>query len=112
MASAIALAGDEATVVEMSWYGSAVTPVALGGAFHSQRLRLVASQVGRVAPSRRTRWDYRRRLAKALDLLADDRLDLLLADPIEFSDLPGQFSAMLAGGAGAVCPLIRYGYFT
>ena len=52
---ALVLAGVEATVVELSWYGAGAVPVGLGGAFHSQRLTLRASQVGMVAPERRAR---------------------------------------------------------
>lgn len=108
LATALALAGDEATVVEMSWYGTAEVSVCLGGGFHAQRLKLVSSQVGRVAPGRRSRWDYRRRLAKALDLLADDRLDVLLGDPIPFDDLPARLPAILTAPGAAPCPLIQY----
>ena len=64
--AAIACAGLEATVVEMSWYGDRPVEVGLGGAFHSRRLRLVSSQVGQVSPGRRPRWDYRRRMARRL----------------------------------------------
>ncbi len=52
-------AGDEATVVELSWYGAGDVAAPLGGAFHSRRLRLVSSQVGKVAPSHRPRWTHR-----------------------------------------------------
>lgn len=106
--TALELAGDEATVVEMSWYGTAPVTVPLGLGFHALRLKLVSSQVGRVAPGRRSRWDFRRRLAKALDLLADDRLDALLGEPIAFDDLPDRLPALMAPGSGALCPLIRY----
>ncbi|HEX3410979.1 MAG TPA: zinc-binding alcohol dehydrogenase [Stellaceae bacterium] len=37
LATALALAGFEATVIEMSWYGTRTVPLALGGAFHSRR---------------------------------------------------------------------------
>ena len=37
----------EGTIVEMSWYGDKPVQVDLGGAFHSRRLKLVSSQVGR-----------------------------------------------------------------
>lgn len=106
--TALDCAGDEATVVELSWYGTAPVTVPLGLGFHALRLRLVSSQVGRVAPGRRSRWDYRRRLAKALELLADDRLDALLGDPIPFDDLPDRLTALMAPGSGVLCPLIRY----
>ncbi len=62
------LAGDEATVVELSWYGAGDVPVPLGGAFHSRRLKLISSQVGKVAPSRRATFTHRQRLEAALEL--------------------------------------------
>ena len=71
LATALTLAGEEATVLEMSWYGDVSVTVPLGGAFHSRRLRLISSQVGRVAPSHRPRWTHERRLAAAVALLAD-----------------------------------------
>ena len=57
LATALALAGEEATVLELSWYGDATVPAPLGGAFHSRRLRLVSSQVGQIAPSHRAALD-------------------------------------------------------
>ena len=65
LATALALAGEEATVLEMSWYGDAPVTAPLGGAFHSRRLRLISSQVGQIAPSHRPRWSHGRRLAAA-----------------------------------------------
>jgi threonine dehydrogenase-like Zn-dependent dehydrogenase len=108
LATALRLAGDEATVVEMSWYGTGEVPVALGGAFHSRRLRLVSSQVGRVAPSHRTRWSHGRRLAAAVALLADPRLDALLAPPIAFADLPARLPDIHAPGSGVLCQITTY----
>ena len=71
LATAIAIAGDEATILEMSWYGDSHVPVPLGGAFHSRRLKIVSSQVGKVAPSRRATTSHRQRLEQAIALLAD-----------------------------------------
>lgn len=106
--TALAAAGDEATVVEMSWYGEGHVPVALGGAFHSRRLRLISSQVGKIANSQRSRWDYRRRLSAALALLSDDRLDALLEPACPFADLPARLPAILASGSGILCQPIAY----
>lgn len=106
--TAIDCAGDEATIVEMSWYGAGQIPVALGGAFHSRRLRLLASQVGKVAPNQRARWSYRRRLAKALELLGDDRLDVLLETPIPAADVPPILADILKPGGGVLCQPIAY----
>src|SRR5215470_6654352 len=108
LATALASAGEEATIVELSWYGSGEVAVPLGAAFHSRRLRLVASQVGQLAPSHRPRWTHRRRLAAALALLDDPALDLLLAPAIEFGELPARIPTLLAPTGDARCPLIRY----
>jgi 2-desacetyl-2-hydroxyethyl bacteriochlorophyllide A dehydrogenase len=108
LASALALAGEEATVVEMSWYGNAPVTAPLGGAFHSRRLRLISSQVGRIAPSHRPRWTYGRRLAAALGLLADARLDALLAPAVAFHDLPRRIPDILNPKSGILCQLIAY----
>jgi hypothetical protein len=108
LGTAIALAGQEATVVELSWYGDAAVTLALGGAFHSRRLRLISSQVGQVAPSHRPRWTYRRRLAAALAMLQDPRLDALLTSPVMFKDLPRLLPDILAPGSGTLCQLIAY----
>jgi threonine dehydrogenase-like Zn-dependent dehydrogenase len=105
---AIACAGPEATVVEMSWYGDRTVEVGLGGAFHSRRLRLVSSQVGQVSPGRRPRWDYGRRMAAALRLLDLPALDLLVAEEIAFEDAPRELPRILAPGAHGLAPVIRY----
>jgi hypothetical protein len=107
LATALHLAGDEASVVELSWYGAGDVATPLGGAFHSRRLKLVSSQVGRVAPSHRPRWPHARRLAAALRLLDDPALDALLAPATAFDDLPAQLSTIF-GAQDARCPLIRY----
>jgi len=108
LATALALAGNEATVLEMSWYGDGDVAAPLGAAFHSRRLKLVSSQVGQVAPSHRPRWSHRRRLAAALDLLADARLDALLAPGVAFADLPARLPEILAPESRILCQLIDY----
>jgi len=106
--AAIASAGLEGTVVEMSWYGDREVPALLGGAFHSQRLKLVSSQVGQVSATHRPRWTYRRRMEAALRLLADERLDALVADEISFADAPTALPRILGPEASGLAPVIRY----
>ena len=108
LATALALAGFETTVLEMSWYGDAQVPVPLGGAFHSRRLKLVSSQVGHVAPSHRADWTHARRLAAAVEMLADARLDALLAPAVAFRDLPVRLPDILNAKSGVLCQLIAY----
>jgi hypothetical protein len=106
--TAIELAGEEATVLEMSWYGDRPVNAMLGGSFHSRRLRLISSQVGKVAPSHRPRWTHGRRLAAAIGLLQDQRLDALLAPAIPFADLAKRLPGILDAGSGILCQPIAY----
>ncbi len=96
LAVALGLAGEEASIVELSWYGDGAVAAPLGEAFHSRRLRLISSQVGRVAPSHRARWSHERRLTAALALLGDAALDGLLGA-----------AGFLRGSAGAAAGNLR-----
>jgi NADPH:quinone reductase-like Zn-dependent oxidoreductase len=109
LATALRLAAFEATVLELSWYGSRAVSVPLGEAFHSQRLTLKSSQVGHVAPAKRGPWSHRRRLALSLSLLADPVLDRLITDTAPFHQLPDVLQR-LAGSASpdTLCHRIDY----
>ncbi len=107
LATALAAAGPEATVVEASWHGDRSPEVPLGAAFHSQRLRLISSQVGRLPPLRAPRWTHRRRLAAALTLLADPALDALISGETAFGEMPARYGAILDDPA-TLCHRIRY----
>ncbi|MCC2098654.1 MAG: zinc-binding alcohol dehydrogenase [Hyphomicrobiales bacterium] len=108
LASALAVAGMEARIVEVSWYGDSAIKVPFGGAFHSQRLQIVSSQVGQVSPSRSPRWSHNRRIAKALELLCDDTLDALITDEFAFEDLPETLPAYLGGESPGLAAVVRY----
>jgi threonine dehydrogenase-like Zn-dependent dehydrogenase len=107
LATAIAAAGLEARVVELSWYGDKRVAAPLGGAFHSRRLQLVSSQVGQVSAGRRGRWSYRRRLMTALALLDDPILDVLVAEDLAFEEAPAKLPGLLEGATG-LAPVLRY----
>jgi threonine dehydrogenase-like Zn-dependent dehydrogenase len=66
---AIALCGFDGRIVVGSWYGRAVGPVDLGGAFHRRRLRLISSQVSSLDPRLSGRWTKERRLRLAVEWL-------------------------------------------
>ena len=105
--TALGLAAPEATVVELSWFGANEVRLPLGEAFHSKRLTLRASQVGTVSPVARSRFTHRERLALALELLRDPRLDALLDGVSDFSLLPATM-VRLAGAPGALCHGVTY----
>jgi threonine dehydrogenase-like Zn-dependent dehydrogenase len=108
LATALTLAGFEATVLEMSWYGTRIVPLALGGAFHSQRLTLRSSQVGSLPADRRRRWSHRRRLTLALSLLRDPVFEVLLSGDSDFAELPELMPRLAAAPAGVLCHTLRY----
>jgi threonine dehydrogenase-like Zn-dependent dehydrogenase len=105
---ALSCGGFEASIIEMSWYGDQAVTISLGSAFHSKRLKLISSQVGQVALSRRIRWSHRRRLEAAMALLADPRLDALVADDVRFEDLPQALPSILSPDADGLPPVVRY----
>jgi threonine dehydrogenase-like Zn-dependent dehydrogenase len=107
LALALELAGFEANIVELSWYGTESVPLALGGRFHNARLRIQSSQVGHVATRQRPRWSYRRRMELALRLLADPTYDALLGEPVAFEALPEALPGLLSR-ASSVTSVIRY----
>lgn len=105
--SALELAGNEARVVEMSWYGTTPVTLPLGEAFHARRLTLRSTQVGRLPPAMTPRWDHQRRLGKALELLDDGRLDVLIGGDSPFDDLPRTLPAV-AADQDSLCHRIVY----
>jgi threonine dehydrogenase-like Zn-dependent dehydrogenase len=106
--TALDSAGMEATVLELSWFGNRAVAIPLGEAFHSRRLTLKSSQVGHIPPHMCHDWDHRRRLERALHLLLDDRLDVLISGESDFDDLPRTLASLSRDPAGTLCHRIRY----
>jgi threonine dehydrogenase-like Zn-dependent dehydrogenase len=104
---ALACAAFEARIIEVSWFGDRAPSLPLGEAFHARRLRLIASQVGAVAPAMRGRRSHGERLAMAIELLADPAFDALLDGPTRFEDLPRMMPHILE--PGGLCHVITYG---
>lgn len=108
LAQGLRLAGFEATVLELSWYGDREVPLPLGQGFHQRRLTLRSSQVGSIAAAQRARWSYRRRLALALSLLADPVLDRLITGEDAFDDLPAVQARLARDPGDTLMHRIRY----
>jgi threonine dehydrogenase-like Zn-dependent dehydrogenase len=102
------LLAAEGSVLELSWYGDAEVTLSLGGAFHSGRLGIRASQVGRVAPARRATRTMTDRLVLALDLLRDPAFDALLTGASPFDELPEVMARLADGSLPALCHTITY----
>ncbi len=108
-ATALSAGGKEASIVEVSWFGSRPVLLPLGGAFHARRLTLRSSQVGSIPPSRAPRWTHRRRMGLALQMLQHRELDALISGESDFDDLPELFRRLDSGGEDPLCHRIRYG---
>jgi threonine dehydrogenase-like Zn-dependent dehydrogenase len=102
------LLAPEGTVIDLSWYGDSEVQLALGGAFHSGRLGIRASQVGTVSPASSGRRTTADRLALALDLLRDPAFDALVTGQSPFGDLPDVMTRLAAGRLPALCHTITY----
>jgi threonine dehydrogenase-like Zn-dependent dehydrogenase len=105
---ALDLAVTEGTVLELSWYGDREVSLPLGRRFHSGRLQIRSSQVGMVAPARRSRWNHGERLALALELLRDPIFDALHDGSSPFEELPTVLAAMAAGAGPTLSHVICY----
>ncbi|PWT84880.1 MAG: dehydrogenase [Blastocatellia bacterium] len=105
---ALSLAGFEATIAELSWYGDQPVTVALGQAFHARRLTVKSSQVGTVASSQRARWDPRRRMALALASLTHPVLEVLITGESAFDELPNLMAEISQQPGNTLCHRIRY----
>jgi NADPH:quinone reductase-like Zn-dependent oxidoreductase len=106
---ALDLLAPEGTALELSWYGDAEVRLSLGGAFHSGRLRIHASQVGTVSPARAARRSTHDRLALALELLRDPAFDVLVTGESRFEELPDVMPRLAEGSLPALCHTITYG---
>ncbi|MCS6892572.1 MAG: zinc-binding alcohol dehydrogenase [Rhodovarius sp.] len=104
LALALSRAAFEARIIEASWFGTDCPALPLGEAFHQKRLRLISTQVGSIAPAMRGRRSHAERMALALELLADERLDMLLGPVVPFAELPARYGALLT--EPALCPVV------
>ena len=108
LVTALGLAGFEATVLVLSWFGETPVRLPLGEDFHTKRLVLRSSQVGTVPAHRRARWEQRRRLALTLELLDDPVLDVLISGESRFADLPQVMPRLAEGPSGVLCHRLVY----
>jgi threonine dehydrogenase-like Zn-dependent dehydrogenase len=104
-------AAFEARILEASWFGDVEPALPLGAAFHQKRLQLISTQVGSVSPAMRGRRLYADRMALALSLLDDSRLDALVGPAVPFAELASSMTSLLDPPPGApqpLCPIILY----
>lgn len=108
LTTALALAGKESEVIEMSWFGDQPVSLPLGHAFHSQRLSIRSSQVGTVSPARAGRKGYRDRLTLAISLLNDPTLHHLINESSAFAELPVTLARLSEPSGNTLCHRVHY----
>ena len=107
LSTALNLAGDEATVLELSWYGADGAGAARGSFSQS-------ALAPDIEPGRQSRafaagkFTPRSRLEFALKLTAAPELDVLLEPAVAFADLPEKLPNILAPFSAVLCQRIDY----
>jgi threonine dehydrogenase-like Zn-dependent dehydrogenase len=108
LALALHVAGFEATIVELSWFGDQAVSMPLGEGFHARRLTITSSQVGAVASSQRGRRGPAERMALTLSMLADPSLDVLITGESDFDAMPELMARLASTPGNTLCHRIRY----
>jgi len=86
--SALVSAGQEATVVVVSFFGTRQVPLLLSPEFHYRRLRMISSQVSSLGSGLEPRWSRARRNAVAFQLLKTDWLKTPVSHTLPFDRAP------------------------
>jgi 2-desacetyl-2-hydroxyethyl bacteriochlorophyllide A dehydrogenase len=82
---AISATGFSGRIVIGSWYGAKKAAVDLGGRFHRGRIKIISSQVSKLAPELTGRWTKSRRLQLALKMLSEIRPANLITHRFDIS---------------------------
>jgi threonine dehydrogenase-like Zn-dependent dehydrogenase len=106
--SAVDIAGRDATVVAVSWYGSKSVTLDLGSNFHRSRVRIQSSQVGSIAPELSPRWDFARRRATVIHLLHQLPLEQLVTHRVPFDRAMSAFDLIDTAGDGVGQVVLTY----
>lgn len=83
---AIACTGFDGRLLVGSWYGRKKAPIDLGGHFHRNQIKLISSQVSRIAPRWRGRFDNSRRLRFSWTMLDRHRPESLITHRFPISE--------------------------
>ncbi len=92
--AALRVTGREGTVAVVSFYGDRPVELVLTPEFHVGRQSIVSTMVGGLNPALRSRWDFDRRTATALELLPGLRTGELLTHRVPFERAPEAFELL------------------
>jgi threonine dehydrogenase-like Zn-dependent dehydrogenase len=100
--------GHESQVTEVSFYGKKSITLMLGETFHTQRKRIVVSQVAHIPSHKLNRWDLHRRKKLVFDMLKDKRFDMLVENRIPFEQAPLLFNQIRYGLINDISVVFQY----
>jgi 2-desacetyl-2-hydroxyethyl bacteriochlorophyllide A dehydrogenase len=105
---AIAATGYHGRVVIGSWYGSKAVELNLGGEFHRRRQRLISSQVSTMAPELRGRFDKRRTLNLAWQMIREISPARLITHRVPLKDAARAYELLDRRPEAAVQVVLTY----
>ena len=109
LAESLRLLAHEGTALVCSWYGTKTVPLPLGREFHRRRLVIRSSQVSTIPSGLAGRWDRRRRLEAARELLSELPLSALTTHEFPFEKAADAYAALARGEPGLLHAALRYG---
>lgn len=105
---AIAVTGYNGRILVGSWYGQKRAGLNLGGRFHRGHMRLISSQVSRIAPHWTGRWSKERRLQVAWEALARHRPERLITHRFPIGEAPAAYDLLDRQSASAIQVVLTY----
>jgi 2-desacetyl-2-hydroxyethyl bacteriochlorophyllide A dehydrogenase len=106
---AIRVTGREGTVVVASFYGDRRVELVLTPEFHVGRQRIVSTMVSGLNPALRSRWDFRRRTATAIELLPHLHTAEMITDRVPFERAAEAFRRLDEHPAEVLAMALTYG---
>ncbi len=108
LANGLALLAHEGTALVVSWYGTKIVPLPLGGEFHRRRLTIRSTQVSTIPARLAGEWSRERRRRVARDLLIDLPLAALATHEFPFRSAPEAFNLVDRGEPGLLHAALCY----
>ena len=105
---AIGVTGPNGRVLIGSWYGQRRVNLDLGGEFHRSGIKIISSQVSRLAPQWSGRWTKARRLQVAWEMLEQLQPTTLITHRIPLAEATSAYGLLNDEPETAGQVLLRY----
>jgi len=111
LAEAIRSVAYSARVVALGFFQGELAGLRLGEEFHHNRVQLICSQIGGVAPDASYRWSKPRLWRSAIELQHEGLLDLLplITHKVPFAGAPALFERLDRGEPGLLQAMLDFG---